>query len=184
MINEYIIFDQIMNNKFKINLDHDEVTDSDLNDFLAKKKNLSVLEEAFEHYLFENKLIDKFMFSGELEIELFFISDEEIKGINHQYRGKDKTTDVISISLFEDFRKQWIDNKLPLIHLGDVFISIDTAKRQAKESSLSFSQEIVELLIHGVLHLMGFDHEASDQEKELMYKKEREIFNYYCDHCD
>jgi probable rRNA maturation factor len=81
-----------------------------------------------------------------------FVSDSSIRKLNQQFRGVDKATDVLSFPADEP------DN------LGDVAISVDTAAKQAKENSLQFDNEIAQLILHGLLHLSGYDHETDNGE--------------------
>jgi probable rRNA maturation factor len=81
-----------------------------------------------------------------------FVSDSSIRNLNQQFRGIDKATDVLSFPADEP------DN------LGDVAISVETALRQAKENGLSFDDEIAQLILHGLLHLSGYDHETDNGE--------------------
>lgn len=91
---------------------------------------------------------------GGMEISFVLVSDEEIKKINRKYRGINKPTDVLSFALAPT--------------LGEIFISIDRARDQAHEDSLSLRAEIGFLLIHGLLHLSGQDHEEK-KEREAMF---------------
>ena len=81
-----------------------------------------------------------------------FVSDKSIQKLNQQFRGVDKATDVLSFPAEEP------DN------LGDVAISVETAARQAKENGLTFDDEIAQLILHGLLHLSGYDHETDNGE--------------------
>ena len=81
-----------------------------------------------------------------------FVSDSSIRKLNQQFRGVDKATDVLSFPADEP------DN------LGDVAVSVETAARQAKENGLSFEDEIAQLILHGLLHLSGYDHETDNGE--------------------
>ena len=81
-----------------------------------------------------------------------FVSDRNIRKLNQQFRGVDKPTDVLS------FPNDEPDN------LGDVAISVETAAKQAKENGLSLNDEIAQLILHGLLHLSGYDHETDNGE--------------------
>ena len=94
------------------------------------------------------------------------MTDPEIHVLNRQYRKKDKPTDVLSFPL--------ADKVQPFL-LGDVVISIETAARQAQRRHHSLREELQILLIHGILHLLGYDHEVSRSEAIRMHRKEREI---------
>ena len=81
-----------------------------------------------------------------------FVSDKKIRELNRQFRGIDKATDVLS------FPSDGPDE------LGDVAVSVDTAAVQAKENGLKFDEEIAQLILHGLLHLSGYDHETDNGE--------------------
>lgn len=87
-------------------------------------------------------------------LSILFTSDSEIHKLNKEYRGKDKPTDVLSFSHIEGLEPNPWDESL-----GELVISLDTAKMQAKKYKVTLSQELVRLLVHGVLHLFGYDHE-------------------------
>ena len=100
------------------------------------------------------------------DIELILTTDEEIKELNKIYRNKDKATDVLSFPL----------ENVPQMPLGSIVISIDTAKKGAKEFGHSIEDEIKLLFIHGLLHLLGYDHEIDNGE---MREKEKEIIEKF-----
>jgi probable rRNA maturation factor len=106
------------------------------------------------------------------EISLSFVDDATIQQLNKQYRNKDKPTDVLSFSLQEGE----FSNINPHI-LGDIVISVDTAAADAFKSAFTFEQEINFLIIHGILHLLGYNHEnTSKEETKKMQKKEMDLF--------
>jgi len=108
--------------------------------------------------------------SREAELSILLTGDEEIRQINAAYRGIDRPTDVIAFAMREgDF------GDLHEEILGDVVISVDTAERQAKERGRSLWEELLFLLIHGILHLHAYDHEQGGEMKAVMEAKEREI---------
>jgi len=100
------------------------------------------------------------------DIELIITTDEEIKAINIEHRGVNKATDVLSFPL-EDFE---------FMPLGSIVISLDSAKRAAKEYKHKVDDEISLLFLHGLLHLLGYDHEIDNGE---MRKKEKEIVEHF-----
>ena len=106
------------------------------------------------------------------ELSILLTGDEDIHHINVDYRGIDKPTDVIAFAMNEGVFSEINDNIL-----GDVVISLDTAKRQASERGVDVMDEVVFLLIHGILHLLGYDHEVNDRERRKMEDKERELLN-------
>ena len=107
------------------------------------------------------------------ELSVLVVDDARIRQLNHQYRDKDYATDVLSFPQLDEDEEPGIDQHL----LGDVVLSIETAELQAKEHDLSLEEELILLLIHGILHLMGFDHERSDSEAVAMQKKSRMLFD-------
>lgn len=106
---------------------------------------------------------------GASELSVRLVDDAEIHGLNRDYRRRDRATDVLSFSLREG-RFAELSTAL-----GDVVISLETAKRQAAENGLALSDEVDRLLVHGIVHLAGYDHEISAREQRRMQRKEREM---------
>lgn len=102
------------------------------------------------------------------EISLSFVTNEEIKNLNKEYRNVDAVTDVLSFPMEED------SNGFYTPMLGDIVISTDRAFQQSKEYGHSFSREISYLTAHSMFHLMGYDHET-EEEKKTMRAKEKEV---------
>ncbi len=97
------------------------------------------------------------------EVSILFVDDDFIHRLNKDYRGKDRPTDVLSFASLDGEKNVFFKS------LGDIVISLETAKKQAIEYKTSFNEEIFRLLTHGVLHLIGFDHEnvSKKNEKEM-----------------
>lgn len=108
-----------------------------------------------------------------VEFNIIFIDNERIHEINKNYRGVDRPTDVISFAL-EDNKTIELDHRL----LGDIYISIEKAHEQAEEYGHSFKRELSFLAIHGLLHLLGYDHMKEEDEK-VMFKKQDDILNEF-----
>ena len=106
------------------------------------------------------------------EISILFMEDTDIRKLNNEFRNVDKSTDVLSFPQNSDDGLSFPGERI----LGDIAISLDKAKVQAKEHGLAFKEEIILLLIHGILHLLGYDHEISEQEEIKMRNKTRELF--------
>ncbi len=102
-----------------------------------------------------------------IEISVYLTDDNTIKLLNKNFRGKDKATDVLSFT----YNEQVGGYKL----LGEIVISIDTAKRQAKELGHSLEEEIKRLLVHGFVHLLGYDHELGEEEENHFMELERRL---------
>lgn len=110
------------------------------------------------------------------EINFVLCDNDFIQALNHDYRAKDSPTDVLSFSQEEgeDIDKDTGD--FPH-QLGDVIISLDMAKSQSTEYGVPFDEEVIRLAIHGVLHLLGFDHETSAEDEQEMMKIQDEYIN-------
>jgi probable rRNA maturation factor len=107
------------------------------------------------------------------ELSVSIVGDRTIRRLNREYLGKDRPTNVISFSMQEgEF------GALAQGLLGDVVISADTAAREAEEAGIPFSERLTFLLLHGILHLAGYDHERSGaREAARMERKEAELFD-------
>ncbi len=108
------------------------------------------------------------------ELSILFVSDREIQTLNHKYRGKTKPTDVLSFPLQEGGESHLSSQ---VAALGDIVISVETAKRQAQKFGKTFEEELKFLLIHGFLHLLGYDHEKSKKEEKRMHRQEKILWN-------
>ena len=108
------------------------------------------------------------------ELSIALIGNAEMQKLNAQYRKKDYATDVLSFPASEE---------LPpgLRILGDVVISVDKAKEQAGERGRTLEQEMITLLIHGIVHLLGYDHERSAQDARLMSRLEKQLYRGLCE---
>lgn len=138
------------------NLQEEVAVDSNLVDFLA-----GVVREVLKNEDYFDKA----------EVSLVFVDDAYIQGLNHQYRGVDSPTDVLSFAMREG---EPIPGDEEEIILGDVVISLQAAGRQAGEYGHSFRREAAYLTVHGVLHLLGYDHQA-EEDRRLMREKEEEV---------
>lgn len=106
------------------------------------------------------------------ELSILFVGDRTIRRINREYLHKDRPTNVISFALQEG---EWSGVNPDV--LGDVVISVDTAQAEALDGGVSLDCRLSFLLLHGILHLAGYDHERSgESEARRMEQKEREIF--------
>lgn len=105
------------------------------------------------------------------ELGILITSDALIHDLNRRYADEDKPTDVLSFSLREGEEFVSPDDTL---RLGEVIISLDTAKRQAEDAGRALDAEVAHLLVHGILHLLGYDH-AEPEEERAMQAREREL---------
>lgn len=111
---------------------------------------------------------------GQAELSLVLVGNGEIRELNAKFRKRDYPTDVLSFPA---------GNELPedVQLLGDVVISLEKARAQAKERRRTLNEEMVTLLIHGVVHLLGYDHERSSRDARTMERLEKKIYRTLCD---
>jgi probable rRNA maturation factor len=113
-----------------------------------------------------------------IELSLVITSQARIQELNREYRGKDQPTDVLSFSMSEqkdgEEAAAFVGPPDGLLHLGEVIISYPQALSQAGEHGHSIDKEAAILIIHGILHILGYDHEVSDQAA-VMEAREKEI---------
>lgn len=104
------------------------------------------------------------------EVTVVLTGDGEIRDLNARYLGRDRPTNVLSFSMDEGIGEQ--RSRL----LGDIVISVDTAERDARDGGIPLEDELLFLMIHGLLHLAGYDHEQAGSDGESMKALERELF--------
>jgi probable rRNA maturation factor len=122
----------------------------EINNRTKAKLNKRKIEEAVSIFLKKNKKVKK-------DVSIAIIGDKKMKKLNKKYRGIDKTTDILSFKGEENF-------------LGELIINYAQIKRQAKKFSNTPDQEFIFILIHGLLHLIGFD-DKTEKDREFMIKK-------------
>jgi probable rRNA maturation factor len=105
------------------------------------------------------------------ELSVLFVNSRRMRALNTRYRGITKDTDVLSFPLGDE----GLHNG-PVM-LGDIVISVPKALKQAKEFKVPFYDELLRLLVHGLLHLVGYDHETNLYQKKKMERKEQELLN-------
>lgn len=111
----------------------------------------------------------EFSIKEEAELSLLMTDNENIKSLNSDYRGKDYPTDVLSFPMEEENM------------LGDIAISVDKAHEQAGEVGIALEREMAFLYIHGLLHLLGFDHETSPEDEKEMFDLQERILKKLVD---
>jgi probable rRNA maturation factor len=109
------------------------------------------------------------------KLSLVITNDETVKDLNRKYRGKDKTTDVLSFPLIEE-DDTFVSPPGAEVHLGEVIISCPQAIRQAEKAGHALEKELALLIVHGVLHVLGYDHQRSAQ-RQHMRAREQAILN-------
>lgn len=108
-------------------------------------------------------------------LSLTFTDNDGIRELNREYRNKDSATDVLSFPMFDPETEEIYALDGTAAELGDIVISLERAKEQADEFGHSFERETAFLCVHSVLHLLGYDHERSEEEDVLMREKQRKI---------
>ena len=133
---------------------------------INQRKTKRIIKKVLQHLKVDEKT----------EISVLFTDDNFIRSLNNRYRGIDKPTDVLSFSLQEGAVKspEIESNKL----LGDIIISVEIAQKQADNLNHSIEKELTVLLIHGLLHLTGYDHEE-DKDYKIMREKESKMLKIF-----
>lgn len=118
-----------------------------------------------------NKTAEAYAIEPHAEVSVVLSDDNYIHQLNRQYRGKDCPTDVLSFALNEGEGPEIIDGPGEVL-LGDIIISLETAARQAEEFGHSLERELAYLTVHGILHLLGYDHVTEVEKKEMRHEEE------------
>jgi len=145
-------------------------------------------DESYQEIAPEN-LVEKRVFSvletldvEPCELSLSFVSDTAMQELNKTYRDKDESTDILSFVQDDDVEDfcwpelSFAGDSAPPVELrvlGDMVISIDTLKRNAQSFSVDVDEELFRLLIHGLLHLLGFDHASNDATEPMLVQQEQ-----------
>jgi len=109
----------------------------------------------------------------DFELSIVITDDEDIKNLNKEFRQLDKATNVLSFPVNDEE-----SSFMPFVSvLGDIVISEYTAQKEALEAGITLDQRISQLLVHGILHLIGYDHEAGEAEEEEMTEKSIELLS-------
>ena len=112
-----------------------------------------------------------------MDISITLCGERKIRSLNTKYRQKKQITDVLSFPLEENpmtlLKKKALP--FPILCLGDIFICKEVARKQAKAFKLSVAEEMIYLGVHGLLHLLGYDHEKSDRQAAVMFNEEEAI---------
>ncbi len=106
------------------------------------------------------------------QVSVTFVDNEGIREINRRFRNIDRPTDVLSFPLLGD---ELPDDELFSVPLGDIVLSLERAQEQANEFGHSFEREVAFLTAHSTLHLLGYDHETSEEDERVMRQKQNEI---------
>lgn len=137
-----------------------------IRNFTKKKVSAKELEATMAVVISEERI------KKEVEVSLVFVGDKRIRALNKKYRGIDKVTDVLSFEGEND--DVFISPDNDTSYLGEIFICFPRAEKQAKEKKHSVKKEINILFVHGLFHLLGYDH-IRDEDYKLMNKKESKL---------
>lgn len=125
---------------------------------------------------FARKAIKKTLASeginAKIHIDIAFVGEERIKKLNKKYRHKNKATDVLS---FGGGRDHFLSSKSKEKYLGEIVVCPAVVKKNSKRCSTPFARELAHVIIHGMLHLLGYEHEGSEEKTSRMHSREEEI---------
>ncbi|MDD4555777.1 MAG: rRNA maturation RNase YbeY [Alphaproteobacteria bacterium] len=164
-----------------------EISDTRWEEKLSNLNELSnqIIVKTFD-YVQKNEDIDFLNLKKGININLCLSNDDEVRKLNHQYRDKDKATNVLSFANIDDETFEDELKLFPDIELGDIIIALETLEREAEEKKISLQDHYSHLFIHGILHLLGFDHIEDDEAEymeafEIQILQELNIKNPYLD---
>ena len=110
---------------------------------------------------------------SESELSILLVDDDEMQRLNREYLCRDRPTNVLAFAM-----REGEDQHLNPVLLGDVVVSTETAKREALQRDVTFEEEMALLLVHGILHLLGYDHEDNLSAEAEMEAKEKEVLTH------
>lgn len=144
-------------------------------DFTTTSKTYSSYEKIYNEIA--NKAFKFLKIKADPILSVSFVNNDFIHKMNKEYRGIDRPTDVISFAFLDGSEdKNAVLNSKNVIVLGDIYISLDKAKEQAKEFGHPLDRELRFLFVHGLLHLLGYDHMKPEDEK-VMFKLQDDILS-------
>ncbi len=130
---------------------------------VRKAAEAAIAESAFPQLAEADRMI---------ELSVRLAGDDEVRALNAHWRGKDKPTNVLSFPMAEPYELEQADEEGPAIMLGDIILAHGVCEREAIEKGVSLNEHAVHLVVHGTLHLLGYDHIAETDAAEM---EEREI---------
>lgn len=131
---------------------------------LDEKKAIQVAKKVLDFYLKEKSIFDSSCLAGLefdcISFDILYCDNEKTHQINKEYREKDYPADIITFAIFADSEEKFIfDNE---INLGEIIISLDKVEANASEKHVEFKEELYFLISHGIMHLLGFDHQTNE----------------------
>ena len=157
-----------MNRKMKLKIDFDNSQSAIPITYHLKMLVRAAIEATLDYEQYGNAV----------EVSVTFTDDENIRKLNRQFRNIDRATDVLSFPLFD---YEGAEDEPPVDEfmgmLGDIVISLETAKRQAEEFGHSFEREAAFLCVHSMLHLLGYDHETGEEDEADMRRRQSAVMD-------
>lgn len=132
-------------------------------------------DSAFFKKIIETVTIELGLNSKQIELSINLVGEGRIKTLNKKYRGKNRTTDVLSFPLQENVSAKLATDVIIL--LGDIFICLPVAKKYAIREGVGLESKLAFLTVHGFLHLLGYDHERSEKDKKKMFALQDKILD-------
>lgn len=131
---------------------------------IDEKKTIEKAKTILDYYLNERKIFDKSCLFKQkfncISFDILYCDNEKTYQINREYRQKDYPADIITFAIFADSEEKFIfDNE---INLGEIIISLDKVEANAVEKGVEFEEELYFLISHGIMHLLGFDHQTNE----------------------
>lgn len=136
-----------------------------------RQENFEITDEL--NKIIENVILESLNVEGlstDVEVSISFVDNAEIKSLNKTYRNIDESTDVLSFPMDDQVL-------VPISLLGDIIISIETAREQATEFGHSLNREISYLVAHSMFHLMGYDHMEDEEKRDMRFKEKQVMKN-------
>lgn len=129
-----------------------------------EKKAIETAKKIINFYLKEKSIFDLSCLAGQkfnyISFDILYCDDEKTHQINKEYRKKDYPADIITFAIFADSEEKFIFDKE--INLGEIIISLDKVNQNAEAKDISFEEELYFLISHGIMHLLGFDHQTNE----------------------
>jgi len=133
---------------------------------------IAIIEKAVLYTLKSEK-------TSESEVSVSIVSKWKIQSLNKKYRGKNRPTDVLSFPMTDFDGEEDFAFEEEILLLGDVILCLDVIREHAEEYGVSYKSEIARMVIHSVLHLLGYDHENNVDMEQIMYKKQEKILKNF-----
>lgn len=149
-----------------------EIYLSDEQTLLAPPEDMESLIERCTAAALEEEELGEY----DAQVSVTLVDNEGIRALNNEHRGIDRATDVLSFPLGDDDGFD-TDPETGAILLGDIVLSLERAKEQAEEYGHSYRREVAFLLAHSLFHLLGYDHEISEEEEKLHFAKQEKILD-------